>query len=65
MPIKERYPKDFQEFLLQFKTDDDCWDYLFEMRWPNGFWITGKKLIHCVTCEHQISITSGTIFHGT
>lgn len=75
MSIKEHYPKDFQEFLLQFRTEDDCWDYLFEIRWPNGFscpncksnkfWITGKKLIHCVSCGHQTSITAGTIFHGT
>jgi len=53
MSIKEHYPKDFQEFLLQFKTEDDCRDYLFEIRWPNGFscpncksnkfWITEKS----------------------
>ena len=75
MVIFEKYPKNFQEFLNQFKTDDDCWDYLFEMRWPNGFtcpkcnsnkyWITEKKLIHCTICEHQASVTAGTIFHGT
>jgi transposase-like protein len=45
------------------------------MRWPNGFtcpkcnsnkyWITEKKLIHCTICEHQASVTAGTIFHGT
>lgn len=75
MVNEERYPKNFQEFLFQFKTEDDCWDYLFEMRWPGGFqcpkcnsdkyWITEKRLIHCIVCEHQASITSGTIFHGT
>lgn len=75
MVTQERYPKNFQEFLYQFKTEDDCWNYLFQMRWPDGFncpkckgnkyWITEKKLIHCISCEHQISITSGTIFHGT
>ena len=75
MVTQERYPKNFQEFLFQFKTEDDCWNYLFQMRWPDGFncpkckgnkyWITEKKLIHCISCEHQISITSGTIFHGT
>jgi len=75
MVTQERYPKDFQEFLFQFKTEDDCWNYLFQMRWPDGFncpkckgnkyWVTEKKLIHCISCEHQISITSGTIFHGT
>ncbi len=75
MVSQEEYPKNFQEFLYQFKTEDDCWDYLFEMRWPDGFhcpkcnsnkyWITKKRLIHCVSCEHQASITSGTIFHKT
>jgi transposase-like protein len=71
----EKYPKDFQEFLFQFRTDDDCWDYLFELRWPDGFacpicggkeyCLTGKKLVHCNKCGHQTSITSGTIFQGT
>lgn len=71
----EKYPKDFQEFLFQFRTDDDCWDYLFEIRWPNGFvcpicgskdyCLTGRKLVHCNKCGHQASVTSGTIFHGT
>jgi len=37
MSNTEHYPKDFQEFLSQFKSDEDCWDYIFEMRWPNGF----------------------------
>jgi transposase-like protein len=75
MANEERYPKDFQEFLEQFKTEDDCWNYVFHMRWPTGFtcprcksnkyWLTEKRLIHCAACEHQASITSGTIFHGT
>jgi transposase-like protein len=75
MSIVEKYPKDFQEFLLQFRNDDDCWNYLFEMRWPSGyicpkcssnkFWITEKKLIHCIVCGHQASVTAGTIFHAT
>ena len=57
MEITERYPKDFQEFLSQFKTDDDCWDYIFWIKWPNGFvcpncnsskyWLTKDKTIHC------------------
>lgn len=69
------YPKDFQEFLSKFKNEDDCWNYIFEIRCPNGFvcpkcksnkyWITEQKLIHCSTCGHQASITGGTIFHGT
>lgn len=76
MELEERYPKDFQEFFTQFKSDKDCWDYLFEIRWANGFvcpkcgvtskyWITEHLLIHCSICGHQASITGGTIFHGT
>jgi len=71
----EHYPKDFQEFLAQFKSEDDCWNYIFEIRWPNGFicpkcnsknyWLTEKKLMHCSNCGHQTSITKGTIFQGT
>ena len=48
---------------------------LFDMRWPNRYacpkcqhekyWITDKKLIHCMNCGHQASPTANTIFHGT
>ena len=75
MAKEELYPKDFQEFIMQFKTEDDCWNYIFELRWPDGFscpkckgnkyWLTEKRLIHCSLCENQTSITGGTIFHGT
>ena len=34
MNKEEKYPKDFQEFLVQFKDEDSCRQYLFEMRWP-------------------------------
>ena len=76
MNNNERYPKHFQEFLAQFRNEEDCWNYIFEIRWPNGFicpkcsaskkyWLTEQKLIHCSSCGHQASVTSGTIFHGT
>ena len=71
----ERYPKHFQEFLIQFRNEEDCWNYIFDIRWPNGFvcpkcsgskyCITEHKLMHCTSCGHQTSVTSGTIFHGT
>ena len=76
MNHKERYPKHFQEFLAQFRNEEDCWNYIFEIRWPNGFvcpkcngsnkyWLTEQKLIHCSSCGYQASVTGGTIFHGT
>jgi transposase-like protein len=71
-----KYPKDFQEFLEQFKSEDACRNYLFEMRWKEGFvcpkckndvkyWLTAKNMIHCGVCGYQASLTAGTIFHGT
>jgi transposase-like protein/Zn ribbon nucleic-acid-binding protein len=76
MSSTEHYPRHFQEFLDQFKCEDDCWNYIYEIRWPNGFvcpkcrehnkyWLTDHKLIHCSYCGHQTSVTGGTIFHGT
>jgi transposase-like protein len=75
MSIIEQYPRHFQEFLAQFKNENDCWNYIFQIRWPNGFvcpkcsgnkyWLTEQKLIHCSFCGHQSSVTGGTIFHGT
>lgn len=73
--VKENYPKDFQEFLIQFKDEESCRNYLFELRWPNGLicpkcnndkhWLTAQNMIHCSKCGHQSSVTAGTIFHGT
>lgn len=71
----EDYPKNFQEFLSRFQTNDDCWNYLFAMHWPKGFhcpkcncskyYINNRKVIECSDCGYQLSVTAGTIFHGT
>lgn len=72
---EESYPKNFIEFLDQFKDEESCRKYLFELKWKEGFhcpkcnndtyWLTAQNLIHCKDCGHQTSLTSGTIFHGT
>jgi len=72
MKTEEKYPKNFQEFLAQFPDEKSCWQYLIEIRWPNGYtclhcnsakwWLTSKHKIHCSVCEKEFSITSGTIF---
>ena len=59
----EHYPKDFQEFLSQCKSENDCWDYIFEIRWPNGFicskcngdnyWLTEQKLLRVLYFKEQ------------
>ncbi|NLT02550.1 MAG: transposase [Bacteroidales bacterium] len=58
----ERYPRDFQEFLSQFRNEEDCRKYLFDVRWPNGFicpkcgtqkyWLTEHGLIVVETPLH-------------
>lgn len=71
----EDYPTNFQDFLARFKTDEDCWNYLFNLRWPDGFccpkckspkyYLNNRKVAECYECGHQVSVTAGTIFHGT
>jgi len=77
MKTEEKYPREFQEFLEQFKDEEACRKYLFDIRWPNGFlcpkccdgnakyWLTAQNVIHCSVCGHQASLTAGTLFHGT
>lgn len=71
----EDYPKTLSEFEERFSTEDSCRDYLFQLRWPNGFqcpqcghkkaWPIDKELFQCTECDHQTSVISGTIFQGT
>ena len=75
MEKEERYPKDFQEFLAEFKSEDDCWNYIFRLRWPDGYtcekcksnkyWLTKQKILHCSICGYETAVTRGTIFHKT
>lgn len=71
----ENYPKTLFEFEAQFSTEEECHDYLFQLRWPNGFccprcshekaWSIGKVLFQCESCKYQMSVITGTIFQDT
>jgi transposase-like protein len=71
----EDYPKSQDEFESRFQTEDDCLEYLYKLRWPDGFvcpackggdtWKTSRGLLHCRGCGKQTSVTAGTIFHRT
>lgn len=75
MATDEEYPKNIVEFEQWFNSDKACRDYLFHLRWPEGFqcpkckntqsWWMSRDLYRCTVCNYQSSITSGTIFHGT
>lgn len=71
----EEYPRNIMEFEKRFNSEESCREYLFQIRWPNGFecprcrhnesWMTGDGLYMCKKCEFKASITAGTIFQDT
>lgn len=71
----EEYPRNLGEFDRQFSTEQACRDYLFRLRWPEGFrcprcgggqyWPVRSVLLECGKCGHQTSVTAGTIFQDT
>lgn len=71
----EEFPKNEVEFDRRFREEQACREYLFNLRWPEGFicagcghsfyWETSRGLYVCRDCEYQQSVTAGLIFHGT
>lgn len=66
------YPRTIVELEERFDSDDACREYLFALRWPEGFrcprcgfnsaWRTSRGLYMCGRCRFQVSVTAGTIF---
>ncbi len=73
--LSKPYPKNFEEFLDWFSTEEDCVAYLEKIRWPTGFvcpkcggadaWRTKRHLWHCQNCQKQSSVTAGTVFEDS
>jgi transposase-like protein len=71
----EDYPRTLMEFEQRFRSEEACREYLFQLRWPDGFrcprcqhgeaWQTERGLYHCRNCNLQTSVTAGTIFQDT
>jgi len=71
----ENYPRTALEFERRFATEEACRQYLFEVRWPEGFccprcghrqaWTVGRGQFRCSQCDVQTSVTAGTIFQDT
>lgn len=69
-------PMTLVEFMQRFGSEEDCAQFLFEKRWPEG-WICPKCHSHkryriekrglweCAGCGRQTSVTCGTILHRT
>ena len=71
----EDYPRTVLELEERFGSEDACWNYLFKLRWPEGFlcsrcgstdnWKATRGRLICRKCRHQGSVTAGTIFQDT
>jgi transposase-like protein len=69
------YPTTVLELHDQFSNESACRQYLAKLRWPEGFvcprckgteaWLTARGLYHCRGCDHQTSVTAGTLFSDT
>ncbi len=70
------FPTSLRQFQLGFAREEACHRYLAACRWPDGFpyprWIHQRAFFlvrqrrwQCVTCRHQVSLTSGTVLPNT
>lgn len=71
----EDYPRTLAEFEARFRSEQACREYLFQLRWPEGFrcprcggakaWPLRSVLWQCAGCGRQVSVMAGTIFQDT
>jgi len=70
------FPKTAQEFEKRFATEEDCRDYLMQVRWggrpacacckSTRVWrLSRGTWFECADCGHQTSLTSGTVLEKT
>jgi transposase-like protein len=68
------FPKGLREFRQRFSNDANCWEYLSQSRWPEGFrcpkcdgarswWLLSRHAHECQQCGHQASVSAGTLLH--
>ena len=69
------FPKNEIEFDKRFSNPKACYEYLFQQKWPEGFvckkcgyrkyWHSSRNLYICTQCQHQHSLTAGTIMDSS
>ena len=69
------FPRTYAELRAWFPDDAACLDYLQWLRWPAGVvcprctaptsCLLGDGRAWCEPCRRRVSVTAGTIFHGT
>jgi transposase-like protein len=73
--MAEDYPKTLMDFERRFSSEGACRQYLFGLRWPDGFtcprcagrvaWQASRGRWVCGSCRYQASVTAGTIFQDS
>ena len=75
--MAQQKPMTILEFQEKFSTEDACREHLYQMRWGEGFGcpkcgakgepfqIVSRNLYQCKQCNHQASVTSGTVMDRT
>src|SRR4051795_7155623 len=74
--LPDDLPEDMPSFVARFGSDEQCREYLFKARWPDGFRCSAcghgdayalrtKIVYECVACRKQHSLLAGTIFEQT
>src|SRR3954452_1484706 len=70
-------PRSLPEFEAEFPDDEACASWLLDKRWAEGFrcpacghgkgWELGRErlTVQCAACERQVSVTAGTVLHGS
>lgn len=65
------------EFIEKFNTEEKCRDYLYQIRWPDGFvcpkcgvkdepfQIQCRNQYQCRHCNHQTTVTANTVMDKT
>lgn len=70
------YPQNWNDFLDWFSTEEACLAFLERLRWPDGYvcprcgwsgeaYRASRTRLMCRACQHQNSVTAGTIFDKT
>jgi transposase-like protein len=69
------YPMNLTEFEKEFSTEEQCREYLFKLRWEDGYhcprcqfdkaWQVSGIKYKCHNCGYQTSVIAGTIFQDT
>ena len=74
--IQIQHELGFNEFIEHYGTEEQCFDALFQWRWPNGFscphcghdrycQLAYRKLLQCNRCRRQTFVTAASDFDST